>query len=81
MEKIQFKPELYRREPKKSVITEIVNAYLEARGIDKAIIVSKEIKAKFPFPRMAARAKRLLEDCDNNLSDAMYCVTQTNYFL
>lgn len=53
MEKLDFS-KYQSREPKKSEVAEIVNAYCEMKGISKLFKASKEVKAKFPYPRMAA---------------------------
>ena len=80
MERISFE-KLKKREPKKSEVAEIVNAYCTARGIETAIRFSKELKREFPYSRMAARAKQLLELCGGKLEDALYMVSVRNYWL
>jgi hypothetical protein len=67
--------------PKKSDVAEIVNAFCEARGLCSLLKTSPEARKRFPYPRMAARAKRLLEECGGKLGDALWAVEYGRYWL
>lgn len=63
-------------------IKAIIRTYLEAKGLTSDYFhLSPGLHAKYPYPRMAGRAKRLLEECAGNLADAVWSVRNGAYWL
>lgn len=80
MRKINLKTYTLRK-PKKSDVAEIVDAYCKAKGIDQVIKFSNELKQKYPYCRMCGRARRLLDECGGNISDALWAIQFGGYWL
>lgn len=67
--------------PKKSDVLQIVDAFCKRKRMDQRIRYDKGLQRKYPFGRMLRNAKILLENCGGNMSDAMWTIERTNYWL
>ena len=58
-------------------VHEVVNTYFQIIGKDK---MSKSFyQGRYSYGRLATQAKRLLENCDGQLEDAMWALDRMNY--
>ncbi len=67
-----------RMEDKKiNPVHEVVNEYFKIIGMENAPKTS--FVGRYSYGRLAVQAKRLLESCEGNLEDALWCLDKMNY--